>query len=338
MSRAGILLVCALAALPVAARARHTDEGKGQETGSKLHTPDEILAIMEKSSIRYEIAIDNTLPEPAPESPRVLSSQQVLKEGKDGYDLTVQTISKEATGFLESGEAAFKKGDYDAALVSFKKVLEIDPDYSYAFTLIGDVFYDKGDYEQARSRFREAIDRNFADYDAHWFLADADWKLDDKSQAIQEMTIAHLLNVNHKTMKSVLLQYRDQIGRPWKDWDYSPRIALRRDGKKVEVKAQEDWIGYAMVRAVWEYEPGYAESVAGPDYKQKIINMAEEKEALLAVLSGPKSPQQIARIVDNGFVDEFIYYEVLGRRAPAALVLLPRDLFMRLVQYVDTYH
>ncbi len=66
--------------------------------------------------------------------------------------------------------------------------------------------------------------------------------------------------------------------------------------------------------------------------------MEGEKEALLAWLRGPKSPQQIARIVDNGFANEFISYEVLAPRAPAAIVLLPRDLFMRIVRYVDTYH
>ncbi len=60
--------------------------------------------------------------------------------------------------------------------------------------------------------------------------------------------------------------------------------------------------------------------------------------ALLAVLNTPKAPQQLARIVEDGFVNELLYYEVLARRAPATIVLLPRGLFMRLVQYVNTYH
>ncbi len=328
------LLLVAGAALTGPALARHK-EPKGN---AELHTPDQVLKIMEKSSLAYEIGVDNALRPPALEDPRVLSNRLFLRQDGENLDLVALSLSKEAGEILEAGEDAYNKKDYDLALERYDKVLEMEPGFVHALTLIGDVHYARGEYEQARDFFQKAIDRNFADYDAHWFLADTLWRLGDKGQAIEQITIAHLLNVNHETLRKALLQLRDQIGRPWRDWDYAPRFSLGRDGKKVKVTAHEDWLGYAIVKAVWAYEPGYAEGMAGPDYSKNVITMEEEKEALLAVLNTPKAPQQLARIVDDGFVNEFLYYEVLARRTPATIVLLPRELFMRLVQYVNTYH
>jgi tetratricopeptide (TPR) repeat protein len=341
------LLIAAALTAPGPVSARHKEKkvkpGKMEEApaeGSKpsLHTPDEIYKIMEKSSLTYEIDIKESLPPPAAESPRVLSSELLLTQQGDDLQLVAMTPSAGAREALDAAEQAFEKKEYASAIEGYRKVLEIDPSFVHALTLLGDVYYSRAEYDQAAESFQKAIDRNFADYDAHWFLADTEWKLGNKAQAIEEITIAHLLNVNHEKLKQALLRLRDEIGRPWKDWDYSPRFTLSRDGGKIKVVAQEGWIGYALVKAVWAYEPGYAESAAGPDYGKNAMTDQEEKEALLAVLNDPKSPQQLSRIVDDGYVNEFLYYEVLARGHPAAIVLLPRELFMRVVHYVDTYH
>ena len=330
-----LLIACAATVAPAAARHKDRKNADGQTT---LHTPDAILKIVEKSSLTYEIDIDDSLQASALDNPRVLSNQLLLRQTGDDLDLVALDLSKKGREALDAGEEAYTNEEYALALERFKEVLEIDPGYVRALTLIGDVYYARGEDERARDYFQQAIDRNFADFDAHRFLADTLWRLGEKGSAIEQITIAHLLNVNHKGVKEALLELRDQIGRPWKDWDYSPRVSITREGKKIKVMAHEDWLGYALVKAVWAYEPGFVESAAGPDASKSLINVQEEKEALLAVLGGPKAPQQIVRIVDDGYVNEFLYYEVLAPRAPAAIVLLPRELFMRLVQYVNTYH
>jgi len=341
------LVIAAALIAPGTVFARHKDRkekpAKPEETpavGSNpsLHTPAEIYTIMKKSSLTYQIDIKDSLPAPEAESPRVLSSQLLLTQKGDDQQLIAMTPSSAAHEVLDAADQAYEKKEYASAIEGYKKALEIDPDFVHTLTLLGDVYYARAEYDQAEESFQKAIDRNFADYDAHWFLADTEWKLGNKAQAIEEITIAHLLNVNHDKVKKSLLRLRDEIGRPWKEWDYVPRFALSRDGGTIKVEAQEGWIGYALVKAVWAFEPGYAESVAGPDYKKNAMTDQEEKEALLAVLNDPKSPQQLMRIVDDGYVNEFLYYEVLARSHPAAIVMLPRDLFMRVVHYVDTYH
>ncbi|HEU4402424.1 MAG TPA: tetratricopeptide repeat protein [Candidatus Polarisedimenticolia bacterium] len=304
----------------------------------ELHSFDELMKVMEKSSLTYLLDIDDNLPAPAIDKPRVLSANQLLTESDGHLTLTEASISKEANEVLKTAEEAFENEKFDTALELYKKVQEIAPDYSHLLTLVGDVYYRQGEYGKARDCFRQAIDRNFADYDAHWFLADAAWKVDDKSEAMQELTIAHILNVNHETLKKGLLTRRDSIRRPWKAWDYAPRYTLSRDGKQVKVTAQEDWLGYAVAKAIWIYEPGYAEKIAGEERRENVISFLEEKEALLGALGTNKKLKQVERIIDDGYVDELIYYEIVARQAPEALVLLPRDTFMRLVHYVDTYH
>jgi hypothetical protein len=126
--------------------------------------------------------------------------------------------------------------------------------------------------------------------------------------------------------------------RPWKDWQYSPRYSLAQDGKKVKIQAPVEWVVYASVKAVWKYEPGYAERQAGPDYASRLITLEEEKEALAAYLSQEHPLPNLMPIVDDGFTDEFLYYEVLAPKAPGALLLLPREIFLRVAEYVDKYH
>ena len=48
--------------------------------------------------------------------------------------------------------------------------------------------------------------------------------------------------------------------------------------------------------------------------------------------------KHIEKIINGGYANEFIYYELRARRAPEAVVMLPRKVFMRLVDYVDTFH
>ena len=310
----------------------------GADDASKLHDPRELFDLMEKSSIVYELDLDEGLPAPARGPGRVLSDDLVLKKEAGGTSLATYEPPAEAAGILEAAGKALDKQDYDQALALYERLRTIAPDYHRALTLIGEVQHARGDHEKAIASFERAIEANFADYAARWRMADSEWKLGRKSEAMRSITAAHLLNVNHEPLRKALLEYRSRIGRPWKDWEYAPRYRLSRDGKKVKVKFAEDWMGYAIAKAIWKYEPGYAESMEGPDYKDRAISMLEEKEALLGALATNKKLANVSLIIEDGYVDEFIVYEVLARKVPGALVLLPPEYFDRLVRYVDTYH
>jgi tetratricopeptide (TPR) repeat protein len=312
--------------------------GKGKESKPKIHIPAEIVAIMQNSPLTYQLDMDNKLQAPKIEAPVVLPNQLYLEKEGEGYSLREQHISKEAAEIVTNGEAAFEKKEYDTALELYLKAQAMAPNYYFATTLIGDIYFFKGEYEKAISFFLKAIEQNFIDCDAHWFLADSYWKLGKKKETVRSLTIAHLLNVNHEQVKKGVLLYRKEAGKPWKDRTYEPRYALEKEGDTVKVKFAEEWIGYALVKALWAYEPGYAESMLGSAPKSGSVSTLEEKEAVVAGLAGNKELEHIGKIIEDGYGNQFILYELFARRFPATIVLLPREEFMRLVEYVEKYH
>jgi hypothetical protein len=303
----------------------------------KLHTPAEIMKIMEDSKLVYEIK-DEFDPKSIVDTPRVLSNQMYLKEDKDGYTLLSFTLSEQAQPVYNEAEEAFHKKDYANAIELYEKLIQVQPSYFHALTLIGDAYYCSEKYDSAIIFFKRSITNNFADYNAHWFLADTYNKCHLIDSALKEITIAHLLNVNHENLIKALRNYRDKSNRPWKEWNYIPQYTLSKDGNRVTINTTVNWFGYALVKAVWKYEPGYAESMIGKTNTKLVINWPEEKEAVIASLSDSLKSERITPIIESDYISEFIIYELAAKRAPSMMMLLPRDSFYRVAEYVDKYH
>jgi len=305
----------------------------------KIHEPSEIVKILESSSITYTMDV---LKEPIPlsQSGPILSNELFVKTTEGGINkLEKPPLSKEATEKVTLAEKAFENKQYEQALELYRSVQKLEPSYPYVFTLMGDVFFRQGNYKQAKEDFEKAIQENFIDYQAHWFLADTLWALGEEEQAATEITIAHLLNVNHAGILSRLKQYRNETGRPWHEWNFNPQYVISADGEKVTIKSQKEWLGYAMVKAVWKYEPDYAEKMVGSEYKNQAVSFQGEKEAIASLIAGqPNAYKNIEGIIHDGFINEMIFYEIVSKQSPASIVLLPKDDFIKIVSYVNRYH
>lgn len=329
----------ALSLAPSAPSVRAEEEAAPSE--SRLHTPAQIFEIMEKSSLTYVLGTEESIAPQERGKPRQLSDDLALVKDGEGLALTTLSLSEKGRALLKKGEEAFSEKEYDRALERYTKVHETEPGYHHVLTLIGDIHFAKGDYDRATGYFLKVIELNFADYAAHWFLADTLWKTGKREEAVRRMTIAHLLNVHHPLMMKRLTAMREAVGRPWKDWTFAPQYSLAKEGETVKVNFHPDWIGYALVKAVWAYEPGYAESVSGPDHAKQVVKMDEEKEGLLAQFVTTEKNEKfrhLGEIIDAGYVNEMIYYEMVGRIVPEALILMPREFFDRVVEYVDRFH
>ena len=123
-----------------------------------------------------------------------------------------------------------------------------------------------------------------------------------------------------------------------RSWSYVPQYTLSKDGNKVTINTTADWLGYALVKSVWKYEPGYAESMIGKTDVKMVINWPEEKEAVIASLSDSLKNERITKIIEADYISEFIIYELASKKAPSMMVLLPRDLFYRVAEYVEKFH
>ncbi len=306
--------------------------------GSEFHTSAKILKIMEDSKIIYTIdELKDTLIINE-DSLQVLHNQYVRYDAGDSIRLDVYQLGENEISLFKQAEAHFKNKEYDKALTLYKELYKIRPDYAYALTLIGDVFFNQGNLDSAEVYFLKAVKQNPVDYSAHWFLADTYWNKGFGNEAIEHITIAHVLNRNNLRLKNSLIYYRNQIGIPWKEWTFNPQYRLSANDGKVLIETKMDWLGYALAKALWKYEPGYAKSMVGSEPDEYVYNFKEEAEAVSMLITGDKKKKRLEKIVNDGAFQPFYYYEIVAFRYPLTLLLLPQTQFQKIVDYVARYH
>jgi len=101
--------------------------------------------------------------------------------------------------------------------------------------------------------------------------------------------------------------------------------------------------GICLTKALWKYEPGYAESKTGKPQSDDVLSIKEEAEAVAAWLSGKdpakdKKAARIHKIIEAGYFQEFFYYEIAATKSPYILLMLSEIQFERLINYVNRFH
>lgn len=302
-----------------------------------LISPDEIIKTMVDSKVSYDLEVVDGIENNDNQDLPTLNDQLYLQVGDSATYLMQYKLSEEGGKFYNLAEEAYKAGDYDKAIGLYRKITETDKDFHKVHVFIGDMYYMKKDYDSAKYYFRLAIEKNPIDYSAHWFLSDTYAKTGDKEEALKEITIAHLLNRNHKSIFEKLKQYREDADKDWKEWEVAPQCSTYMKDKKAVIKTTGKWLGYACAEALWKFEPGFSERACGKKYDGN--NAIYEKEAgcLFANLK-PKDNDEMMTIVKDGYFQQMVWYEVLSKKTPGALLLMPKDFFAGLIEYVNKYH
>ncbi len=87
-------------------------------------------------------------------------SNAALKQGSSAiksYKRAIQIKPDYAEAYYNMGNALQVEGDLDAAIESFKQAIEIYPDYTGAYSNMGTALQDKGDLDGAIASYRQAI-------------------------------------------------------------------------------------------------------------------------------------------------------------------------------------
>jgi len=115
----------------------------------------------------------------------------------------------------------------------------------------------------------------------------------------------------------------------------------RISDNKVSIAISEKWIGYAITKAVWTFEPGYKESMGISKGQYSII---EDKECLISLLIGlenakikiKQDPQLriLKDAVDNKLLDSYILYEIILPQTPFVAFQLPKQMIKEIQDYV----
>lgn len=309
--------------------------------GQDLHTPKQIYEIIEKSEISYAISELKTKID-APDRSNNVNYNNSYRVYKDSSMFTYKyEPSEEVQMWADSGEAYFVKGDTRKAREMYMKVLSIDPSYYKVITYIAQTYGIEKNYTESELWYKKAIDRNYIDYLAHWLLADIYRINGNNKKALEEITIAHILNRNNPRLyKSFAEIYKlEKIN--YSPWYFNPQHQSEFiDHNNISIKTNMDWLGHALVKAVWQYEPGYSESMGEKDNNP--ISVLREKEGLVALLytmdkkKMKKYPEMnvLQLALDNKQIEEFIFYEIILPDYPMVAYHLPESFIGHISDYI----
>ncbi len=298
----------------------------------KTCSPQEIQDVLKNSDFTYQLGGLDGEVTPKDYSNK-LNSSEYHKNGKG------EVVKYPASDDFVKAKSLLKQGSIQEAKDALTKVLGQFPKHAAAMTLMANAFAKEGSTANAEQWFQKAITANYSDYKAHLGLANLYAAKGNSKQAVDEITIAHILNRNEASIFNSLKTMCSKQGVDQGDWTFQPQIAMEeKEGKKLEVKFNMAWMGYALPKAIRTYEPGHV--VSSKDHQ---ILLANEKEGLIAMLPAGMRDTKVMRTpefkflkksIDNQVFEEFIYYEIILREHPEVAYQLTQKEVEKIRDYV----
>jgi tetratricopeptide (TPR) repeat protein len=297
----------------------------------KIHSPAELIKIMNDSKLSYEIKVLDKPIECMDYSDK-LNYHDYYRVSKDSGLITYKfNPNNEAKQLFDRAEKEFQTKNIDNALIDYRLALKMDSSLSKIMTYIGQIYSNKGDYDNAIKWYKMAISKNYIDYMAHWFLADLYLDRKDFKNAVDEIVIAQILNRNNSRIKKSWINILEKAKRNTEDWCFKPQMEISKiSDNKISVSISDKWTGYAVAKALWTYEPGYRELMG---VSQGQYSTIEDKECLISLLVGLENAKInikkdaqlriLKKAVENKHLDEYILYEIVLPKTPFVAFQLP---------------
>lgn len=306
----------------------------------EIHSINEIIKILENSEITYKLD-EATQRIYSPNRDNILNINNSYRVKTDSGSKTIlYKESLEVEELMEEAEDYFKNDKMTEARMAYLKVLDSDPNYFKAMTYIGQTYGIQKELDKAEEWYKKSISNNFIDYMAHWFLADIYRMKGNLDYAVREITIAKILNRNNPRIQKSLDNIYKLKKLNYSNWVFNPQCKVDSiDEKSVVIKSDPNWMGYAIVEAVWMYEPGYKESMG---FTTGRISLLRIKEGLFALYVGidkknvKKYPefQALKMIIENKQMDEFVFYENILPDYPGVAFQLTEDFIGKIADYI----
>jgi len=136
-----------------------------------------------------------------------LAENLMFKEGKDEAALREyeeakrlnQASSWPMAGFgyaynLGLGRIALRQGRTEEAIVLFQRAVQVAPQFSEAYDLLGSTYFAQRDFAQAAAYFQRAVSANPYDLNAHFYLGTCWMKLGNFRQAADQFHTARFVD------------------------------------------------------------------------------------------------------------------------------------------------
>ncbi len=310
------------------------------------HKPAELADMMKNSKVSYNVG-ELYIDVPDDDYSNRLNETNIYREDSgDKTFIKKMVLAKEAQSEWYAGQREMEDKNYKEARKHYKNVLDIQQDYYPAKMQIAKTFEKEEDYEKAEANYKQAISKNYIDYLPHLLIAE-DYRQENKmDDAINEITIASILNRNDTSILADLNEIYEDANLKYSDWVFTPQCKFFKGQKpnSIQVLSKKGWSGYATGKALWLYEPGYAASQGETAGKTSLL---EEKECLLSLLASqdehadadvPDYMVALKKAQENKLLDGFIYYEILLPQNPSLAYQLPNNVIKSIKNYVILGH
>ena len=310
----------------------------------QIHSPAEIFKLLSDSKLSYDIKSLNKSIDCKDYSDK-LNYNNCYRVSTDSGLITYKfSINEAAKPFFDKAENFFNSKQPDSALYYYKLTLKWDSSQYNVMTYIGQIYDLLKDQKNAIIWYKKAISKNYIDYMAHWFLADDYLEINDRKNAVDEIVIAQILNRNNPRIKRSMISIFNKVKRNTEDWSFCPQMELTKSSDhKISVAITDKWVGYAMAKALWTYEPGYKESMGVTPGQYSTL---EDKECLISLLASIenakvniKDDAQLLILKDAAekkHLEDYILYEIVLPQTPFVAFQLPEQTILSIKDYILT--
>jgi tetratricopeptide (TPR) repeat protein len=319
-----LILMCVLVALSFA-----KDENPLQE----------VMEIIKESKTLYSLKYLEK-PIPVPDRSRLINYPVYGEKKGDSYDVKAIKATGEAKKLLDKAENYFGSHQYANARDAYTLALQEDPKLYSAITYIGQTYGIEKNWDKAELWYKKAIEANYVDFLAHWLLADVYKIKGQKEKALDEISIAKVLNRNNPRLEALRKEIYGLNGLNIKNWTFNPQVRMSRDSVtgNVNIVADSIWSYYAFVQAAWFYEPVYKAKA-----KKYSMPQAMYRECLMGFLPfiGDKALvdsvdvlKRLVKVIEADKLDEFVFYDMLLLDYPTASFQLDKKQIEGLKDYL----
>ena len=307
-----------------------------------LHTPAEMLQIMQNSTEEYKI--DTISSSISSKNLPIVHSGWYQLESPDGLyiDKDVVLTNRKMKKYHQKGIKYIKKEKFIKAIKLLHKAYEESPNNGNVIKTLGMAYLKLDDLDNSKHYYEKALSFNYIDFEAHFQLALINSMQNNPKKAIQHISTAHLLNRNDSTIVTQLVQIYAQNQIDYKNWVFAPNLTIQKTVHQINIKAPREWVAYANCKAVWAHEPGYQD-------KMKVISsnksaMIQEKECILnAIIDyevihkrnySNQAMDTFSKAMEKQYEDEYINYEILSLSNPLLMSYLSKEELDRHIYYL----
>ncbi|HEX8459129.1 MAG TPA: tetratricopeptide repeat protein [Pyrinomonadaceae bacterium] len=247
----------------------------------------------------------------------------------DGGEESKYSDNPEADAAMQQGEAAFVKGDLDAALAAYQRALTLDPKLYAAALFAGDMYFKKGLPVKAAEWYERAIAIDPDRETAYRYSASPLMEAGKLEEARARYIDAFIAEPYNRLTAAGLMRWAQaakvELAHP--EIEVPTSVTPLKDNKMTinispETLDKDDgsaaWIAYGITRTGWAMDRFAKEF---PNEKEYRHSLREEVAALSSVVEGVKTQMKekkiktlnpsLARLVklhDEGLLEPYILY------------------------------